>query len=356
MNYLKNVNLWGTVCDIGIEDGKFAFIGKTDEQGVDFGGAKILPGLVDMHSHGAIGDDADCADFERTARFYLENGTTTWYPTTTTVSFESIIRSCGAKTDFEGGANIPGFHLEGPFINKKYRGAQNDKFAKDPDFSLLEACPRAKIITVAPELDGAMEFIKKAADAGVVVCLGHTDADYDTCMKAFAAGAKSLTHTCNAMPGIHHRAPGPIAAGADAGAYAQVISDGHHLHPSIVRLLVKLYGTDRVMLISDSVSSAKMPDGEYGLGGRGIYIKDGIIRTLDTNVLAGSSFTLYECVTSAISFGIPERDAFKMAAETPSKLMGLNKGKIEVGYDADFIIADENYKIINTAAMGRLCK
>ena len=201
-----------------------------------------------------------------------------------------------------------------------------------------------------------MEFIKEATARGVVVCLGHTDADYDTCMKAFAAGAKSLTHTCNAMPGIHHRAPGPIAAGADAGAYAQVISDGHHLHPSVVRLLVKLYGTDRVMLISDSVSSAKMPDGEYGLGGRGIFIKDGIIRTLDTGVLAGSSFTLYDCVKSAISFGISERDAFKMAAETPAELMGLNKGKIEVGYDADFIIAGENYEIINVAAMGRFCK
>ena len=356
MNYIKNVNLWGEITDIGIEDGKIAFIGKTDEAGRDFGGAKVLPGLVDMHSHGAKGIDADKADFEMTSRFYLENGTTTWYPTTTTVSFESIINSCSAKTDFEGGANIPGFHLEGPFINKKYRGAQNDAFAKDPDFALLEACPRAKIITIAPELDGAIEFIKKATAAGVVVCIGHTDADYDTCMRAFEAGAKSLTHTCNAMPGIHHRAPGPIAAGADAGAYAQVISDGHHLHPSIVRMLVKLYGTDRVMLISDSVESAKMPDGEYSLGGRGIFIKDGIIRTLDTGVLAGSSFTLYDCVVSAISFGIPERDAFKMASETPANLMGLKKGKIEVGYDADLIIADKDYNIITVAAMGRFCK
>ena len=356
MEYIKNLNLWGEIVDIGIEDGKFAFIGKTENEGRDFGGAKIFPGLVDMHSHGAKGVDANAAELKMLSRFYLENGTTTWYPTTSTVGFDTLIAACATDTDFEGGANIPGFHLEGPFINKKYRGAQNDKYAVDPDFALIEACPKAKIITVAPELDGAIEFIKKASAAGVVVCLGHTDADYDTCMEAFKAGAKSLTHTCNAMPSIHHRNPGPIPAGADAGAFAQVISDGYHLHPSIVRMLVKLYGTDRVMLISDSVSSAKMPDGEYGLGGRGIFIKDGIIRTLDTGVLAGSSFTLYECVKSAISFGIPERDAFKMAAETPSNLLGLNKGKIEVGFDADFIIADENYNIINTAAMGKFCK
>ncbi len=355
MQYIKNVNLWGENLDIGIEDGKIAFIGKTDEAGRDFGGARVFPGLIDIHSHGAIGKDTMYADLEALSRFYLEHGTTTWYPTTMTVAREDIVRATSARTDFEGGACIPGFHLEGPFINKKYKGAQNEKYVIAPDFSLIEACPRAKLVTVAPEIEGAEEFIKKARAAGLVVCLGHTDADYDTAMRAFEAGANCLTHTYNVMPGIHHRAPGPIAAGADAGAYAQLIADGKHVHPAAVRLLVKLYGTDRVALISDSVEAAKMPDGRYTLGGLDIELVDGTIRTLD-GALAGSSSTLYDCVLSAISFGIPERDAFKMASETPARLMGLNKGKIEVGYDADLIIADEKYNVITVAVSGKFCK
>ena len=355
MKYIKNVNLWGEITDVGIENGKFAFVGKCDEDGIDFKGARIFPGLIDIHSHGAIGIDTMYADFERLARFYLENGTTTWYPTTMTMPFVDIMKSAGANTLFAGGANIPGFHLEGPFINVKYKGAQNPAYVHDPDFSLVELCPTAKLITIAPELDGAEEFIKKATDSGLVVCLGHTDADYDTAMKAFAAGANCLTHTYNAMPGIHHRNPGPIAAGADAGAYAQLISDGRHVHPSAVRLLVKLYGPDRVVLISDSVEAAKMPDGQYKLGGLDVVVKEGTVRTLE-GALAGSSSTLLDCVKCAISFGISERDAFKMATETPATLMGLNKGKIEAGFDADFIITDENYNLITSAAMGNLCK
>ncbi len=352
MNYIKNVNLWGELVDIGTEDGKIAFIGKTDEAGRDFGGANIFPGLIDIHSHGAIKRDTMYAEFEELSRFYLENGTTTWYPTTMTMPTEDIIKAAGAKTDFEAGANIPGFHLEGPFINAKYKGAQNEKFITPPDISLLDACPCAKIITIAPECDGAEEFIKEAAKRGVIVCLGHTDADYDCSAAAFAAGANCLTHTYNAMPGIHHRSPGPIAAGADAGAYAQLISDGKHIHPAAVRLLVKLYGTDRVVLISDSMEATGMPDGNYTLGSLPICVKDGTARTAD-GALAGSTSTLLDCVKCAISFGISERDAFKMATETPAALMGLNKGKIEVGFDADFIITDENYELITACAMGK---
>ncbi len=355
MQYIKNVDLFGELTDIGFENGKITHIGKCGKTGRDFGGAKIFPGLIDIHSHGAIGIDTMYADFEKLARFYLENGTTTWYPTTMTMPFGDIMRSTRAKTVFEGGANIPGFHLEGPFINVKYKGAQNPAYVHELDFSLVEACPTAKLITIAPELEGAEEFIKKAKDAGVVVCLGHTDADYDTAMKAFAAGADCLTHTYNVMPGIHHRNPGPIAAGADAGAYAQLISDGKHVHPSAVRLLVKLYGPDRIVLISDSVEAAKMPDGEYKLGGLDVVVNEGTVRTRE-GALAGSSSTLLDCVRCAISFGIPEADAFKMASETPARLMGLNKGKIEVGYDADFIITDENYNLITAAAMGNFCK
>lgn len=355
MIYLKNLDLFGESVDIGIKEGKIAFVGKTDEEGRDFGGARVFPGLIDIHSHGAHGVDTMDADLEQLSKFYLENGTTTWYPTTMTMSEESIVKAANVKTDFDGGANIPGFHLEGPFINVKYKGAQNPDFIETPDKALVESCPRARIVTVAPEVDGALDFIKWASGKGLVVALGHTDADYDTAIDAFEAGAKSLTHTYNAMPGIHHRKPGPIAAGADAGAYAQLISDGKHVHPSAVRLLYKLYGPEHITLISDSIEATGMEDGQYDLGGLDVVVKDKTARTLD-GALAGSTSTLFECVKCAISFGIPERDAFMMASETPAKLMGLNKGKIEVGFDADLLITDENYNIITAAAMGRFCK
>ena len=350
MKYIKNVLLNGNPCDIGVENGKFAKILPHDakREGKDFGGAKILPGLIDIHSHGCIGLDTSTGGIAEMADWQLSHGTTTWYPTTMTVSAEDIIAATRQNIDLGHGANIPGFHLEGPFINQKYKGAQNPAHVLIPSQELFEACSNVKLITVAPEIEGAIDFIKNCP---CVVAIGHTDCDYDTAMEAFAAGAKSLTHTYNCMNGIHHRNPGPIPAGMDSGAYAQLICDGKHIHEAAVRTLYKMYGADRITLISDSVSPTGVGDGEYDLGGLPIIIKDGTARTLGGN-LAGSTTTLFECVKKAISFGIPESDAVKMATETPARLMGLNKGKIEVGYDADFILVDEDWKLISAVARG----
>ena len=155
------------------------------------------------------------------------------------------------------------------------------------------------------------------------------------------------------MPGLHHRDPGPIPAGAECGAYAELICDGIHVHPAMVRLLIGLYGTDRVVLISDSVEATGLSDGSYTLGGQDIVVKDGVARTLGGN-LAGSTSTLFDCVKCAISFGIPKCDAVKMASATPALMMGLNKGKIEVGYDADFIIVDNEFNLIRAIARGEV--
>ena len=351
MKLIKNVRLYGNLCDIAIEDGKIVEIGKIDGEGEDFGGAKIYPGLIDTHSHGCIGHDTCEADLHEMAKHYLKNGTTTWYPTTMTVSEEEIIAATKAECDFPDGANIPGFHLEGPFINVALKGAQNEKYVIPPTHELLAKCDKVKKISVAPEVEGCIDFIK---ECGLVVALGHTDCDYDTARAAFDAGARSLTHTFNVMPPIHHRAPGPIPAGADDGrVFAQLISDGKHVHPAVVRMLVKLYGTDRVVLISDSVEATGLPDGNYTLGGQDIIVKDRTARTLGGN-LAGSTSTLFECVKCAIEFGIPKADAVKMASETPAKMMGLNKGKIEVGYDADLIIVDGNFNLIRAIARGEV--
>ena len=347
---IKNVRLYGKVTDITVIDGKIASIDKTEEAGVDFGGAKIYPGLIDLHCHGYIGQDTMEGGLPEMSDFQLSRGTTTWYPTTMTMSEEDIIAACDRDINFGHGANIPGFHMEGPFINVKYKGAMNEKYVIPPSMELFNKCKNIKRVTIAPETEGALEFIKECP---AQVSIGHTDADYDTVMRAFEAGATSLTHTYNVMPGIHHRAPGPIPAGADAGAYAELISDGVHVHPASVRLLVKLYGTEKIILVSDAIRATGLGDGEYNFGGQRINVSKGQARTEGGN-LAGSTSTLFDCVKCAISFGIPEESAVRMASENPARLMGLNKGKIEVGYDADFIIVDDSFNLIRAIARGEI--
>ena len=348
MKLIKNVKSKGQLVDIAVEDGRIAGIGSFEGDGVDFGGARIFPGLIDTHSHGCIGKDTMDAELAEMSEHYLKNGTTTWYPTTMTVSEEDIIRATSVDLTKVGGANIPGFHLEGPFINAKYKGAQNERYVIPPTMELIKKCKKVKKITLAPESEGAIDFIKECS---AVVSIGHSTCDYDTAIAAFEAGARCLTHTYNCMSPMHHRAPGPIPAGAECGAYAEVICDGVHIHPAMIRLLVKLYGKERIILISDSVRAAGMPDGVYELGGLPITVKDGKAFTEGGN-LAGSTATLFYCVKKAIEFGIPEDDAIMMATENPARLMGLNKGKLEVGYDADFIIVDEDFNLITSIARG----
>ncbi len=347
---IKNVNLYGKITDITVSDGKIVSIDKTDETGTNFGGCKIYPGLIDLHGHGYIGNDTMDGGLPVMADYQLANGTTTWYPTTMTMSEEDIIAACEGDINFGHGANIPGFHMEGPFINVKYKGAQNEKYVIAPTMELFNKCKNVKRITVAPEVEGALEFIKACP---AQVSIGHTDTDYDTARAAFLAGATSLTHTYNVMPGIHHRAPGPIPAGAECGAYAELISDGVHVHPAAVRMLIKLYGEDKTVLISDAMRATGLGDGTYDFGGQKITVTEGRAYTEGGN-LAGSTSTLFNCVKCAISFGIPEETAVKMASENPARLMGLNKGKIEVGYDADFIIVDKNFNLVRAIARGEV--
>lgn len=350
MKILKNVRLNGRLTDVTVENGKITSTEKTGADGVDFGGNKIYPGLIDLHIHGCIGRDTMDGELEEMSDWLLSRGTTTWYPTTMSMSLEDTVKATGARTDFGHGANIPGFHMEGPFINKKYKGAMNEKYIIPPSMEFFSACKNVKRITIAPELEGSLDFIR-ACPAEVSV--GHTDADYETVRAALAAGAKSLTHTYNVMPGIHHRAPGPIGALSDSeSAFGELICDGKHIHPSAVRMLVKILGTDRVILISDSMRATGLGDGEYEFGGQTMIVKNGTALTLD-NHLAGSTSTLFDCVKKAIEFGIPEADAVKMATENPARLMGLSKGKIEVGYDADFIIVDEGFNLVAAIAGGR---
>lgn len=354
MFFLKNATVYGRIYDIGIENGKIAFIGKTDADGYDLGGMRAYPGLVDIHSHGCIGyDTMDAEDHLcEMAEFQLGNGTTTWYPTTMTMPFDDIERAVTRKTDFENGASIPGFHMEGPFINPKHKGAQSERHIFKPDYSKIQDLDKVKLITIAPELPGSRHFIEKCK---AIVCLGHSDADYDTAAGAFRAGVKCLTHTFNAMPGIHHRAPGPIAAAFDTdGVYAQIIADGKHIHESVLRMIIRLLGEERVVLISDSMRATGMEDGVYTLGGETVYVKNKTARCEDGR-LAGSTSTLLDCVRYLASHGIECDSAFRMASEVPAGMMGINKGKIEIGYDADIIIVDDSLNLVKVIKNGTFC-
>lgn len=337
----KNVNIYGEIKDIRIENGKFCEIGKIEKNGIDLDGQAVIPGLIDIHTHGAMGiDTMDGKDIDKISEYLLENGITSWLPTTMTMDIKDIKRITDTLPSTKG-AKILGYHMEGPYISKKRKGAQNEKYIKNPDIAEFEGLKNIKMVTLAPELSGAMEFIQKCS---AVVSIGHTDCDYETTVEAIKRGAKCLTHTFNAMPPLHHRNPGPVGAAIDENIYVQVICDGLHIHKSVIKMLYRTFGADRMILISDSMRATGLSDGEYELGGQMIDVKNGIARTKD-GALAGSTSNLLTCVKKAIEFGIPKADAIKMASETPAKLLGIKKGKIEVGYDADFVITDDKLNI-----------
>ena len=356
MLILKNVMLRGEITDIVIDGSLISSIGRTDESGIDCTGLSVYPGLIDTHSHGVLGLDASdgTCDLEAMALYELDHGITTWYPSTVTISIDELESLTNRDLAKIKGANIPGFHMEGPFINEALKGAQNGEYCIHASMDLFDRCNKnglVKKITVAPETDGALDFIEKCP---AVVSLGHMTADYDTCTEAFKRGATCLTHTYNCMPGIHHRKPGPIGAGSDfPGVYAELIADGIHIHPSAIRMLVKIFGEDRIVLISDSVRPTGLGDGEYELGGIMTTVKDGVARTPEGN-LAGSTANLFDCVKKMIEFGYSPETAVKMASDNPARLMGLNKGKVVPGYDADLILVDGSFNLKFTVLGGEV--
>lgn len=346
---LKNALINDTVTDIIIESGKIADVCKTELHGIDLNGSRVIPGLIDIHAHGCVGHDTMDGEFSEMSQYLARNGTTSWYPTTMTAPFSRINKITASKLP-ESGANIPGFHLEGPYISKKYKGAQNEIYIKNPDIHDVENTERVKLITLAPELDGSVEFIKSI---NAVVCIGHTDADYETAVKAAHAGCRCLTHTFNAMPPFHHREPSVIGAAITEDMYVQVICDGLHIHRAAILALYRIFGKDRMILISDSMRATGMPDGQYEFGGQNIIVKDHIART-EYGAIAGSTSTLMTCVKKAVEFGIPFDDAVYMASQTPAELMGINKGRIEKGFDADLLVVDSKLNISHVIINGEI--
>ena len=351
---IYNAEINGELKTVKLKGGSIVSVEPDTGRGdIDAGGNLLLPGLIDVHTHGCIGMDTMDADFEPMCRFYAEHGTTSFLPTTMTMGYDALERVTEAKTDFPG-AEILGFHFEGPYISEKHKGAQNPAYIKKPSAKEFSRFKNVKMVTIAPESEGSAEFIK-AVTPECIVSIGHTDCTYETALEAIENGASCLTHTYNAMPPFHHRNPGPIGAAFERHIYAQIICDGFHISKPVVLATYKMFGADRMLLISDSIRSAGLPDGEYESGGLKVFLKDGAARLAD-GTIAGSSATLLDCVKKAVEFGIPLDDAVRMASRTPAELLGVKKGRIEPGYDADLLITDRKLNIKTVITAGKVFK
>ena len=316
----------------------------------DAAGGYVLPGLVDIHTHGAVGQDfsdGDAQGLQPMADYYAAHGVTSVLATTMTLGEEELTGAMHTIRDFRraGGAKLAGVHLEGPFLSYDRRGAQAAEYLHRPDPDLFDRLNAAsgglvRLVTVACEEEGAMDFIRRVSRV-CTVSLGHTSADYDTAMNAFAAGACHATHLYNCMPPLHHRQPGVIGAALDAGASVELISDGLHIHPSVVRATYAMFG-ERLNLVSDSLRCAGMPDGDYELGGQPIQVRGGKATLRGTDTLAGSAISLLDGVRKAVEFGIPLADAAYAASTAPAQAAGLaDVGAVETGKCADLIVLDQ---------------
>lgn len=329
-------------------------------------GCYVIPGLTDLHFHGCRGadfSDGDPDGLRTMAQYELSQGITQICPAGMTLDAPQLKKICQVaaqhKKSNAPGAELVGVNLEGPFLSDAKKGAQNGAWLRNPDPELLlelhkESDGLVRIVSVAPELPGAIEFIEKVKDT-VRVSVAHTACDYDQAMAAFQAGARQVTHLFNAMNGFAHRQPGVVGAAADSDCMVELICDGVHIHPSVVRAVFKLFGPDRVILISDSLRAAGMPDGQYTLGGQDVTVH-GPRATLADGTLAGSVSNLMQCVRTAVSFGVPLRDAVKAAAWNSARALGIDSwaGSLEPGKAANVVILEPDLTLRCVLLRGQL--
>ncbi|MCR5088963.1 MAG: N-acetylglucosamine-6-phosphate deacetylase [Oscillospiraceae bacterium] len=351
-----------------VEDGVFREVfGRETEDARDLGGARVIPGLIDIHTHGNSGadfSDGDAAGLLRMLRYYAKNGITSCAPTSLTLPYETLAGAFATARKLADGrpedaAAVRGINMEGPFFNEKKKGAQNAAYLRLPDYEafreLNEGCGGLiRIADVAPELEGALDFIRKAS-RDCTVSIAHTDTDYEHARAGIEAGATQLTHLFNAMPGIHHRKPGPIVAAAeDERVSAELIGDGLHVDPACVRFAFRVFGPERIVLISDSLRCCGMPDGEIDMGGQKAWLKNGVARLAD-GTIAGSATNVYECMQRVVSFGIPKEDAVRAATWNAARQLGCldRVGSIADGKQADFVICDEELNRLEVRIAGK---
>lgn len=359
-----------------VREGRIAFVAPFNRRRlpegakvIDASGKIVLPGFVDVHVHGARGYDVMDGTYDaidRISRFLARTGVTAFLPTTVSAPQERMLASARAVRESTergvGGARPLGLHMEGPYINPERRGAQNVEHIRPPSIEevqeVLRACgDRLRMVTLAPEMSGAMALISFLKERGIIPSMGHTNATFREAMAGFQKGVRHAAHVFNAMRGFHHREPGALGAILIRDdVTVELIADWVHVHPVSIRLLLRLKGSDRVVLITDSIRAAGMPDGTYELGGLEVIVRDGICR-LKTGSLAGSTLTLNKAVGNVTKrLGLPLSESVKMATVNPARLLEIDdrKGSLEPGKDADIVVADRDMNISMTIVQGRI--
>ncbi|MBL0388624.1 N-acetylglucosamine-6-phosphate deacetylase [Tumebacillus sp. ITR2] len=354
------------------EDGRFTYVGPLRDGDVPdavYETGILVPGYLDLHVHGVHGSDVmdgSLEALETISRGLATYGVTGFLATTLTGDLEhllSVLRTCAEFARREPvGASLLGVHLEGPWINLRYKGAQNESHVIRPLLRDAQRLVEAgqgllKLVTLAPEHPEAAEVIAYLSEQGVRVSVGHSDATFDEVTSAMAHGLQHVTHCCNAMRGLHHREPGVVGAALyHDDLTTELIADGVHVHPAVMNILYKVKGQERLVLVSDGMRAVGMADGEYDLGGQNVYMVGGEARLVD-GTLAGSTLTLDRAVRNMVELGhAPLEKAVAMASTTPAAVLGLQgrKGALAVGYDADFVWLDEARQARATYIAGEL--
>ncbi len=357
---------------IAIEDGKLRLLPPdADVSGeiYDAAGKKIVPGFIDIHTHGAVGVDVNGAtadDLEKIGKFFAKNGTTAFLASVLTDTEEQT-RWCidqykAWRDSKRSGAELLGVHLEGPFLASAYKGAMPEHLLRTGDAELLRSYQEQaeggiRYLTVSPEVEGVIDLIPAARELGIVTAIGHSGADYDTAMSAIAAGAAAGTHVFNAMQLLHQHRPAILGAVLESDIYCEAICDGRHLHPGIVRLMLKVKGLDRVAAITDSIMAAGLPDGNYHLGVNEVVVEDGDAKLASDGTRAGSTLTQDAALKNLLAFtGRPLKDILPLLTENPAKLIGVfdRKGSIADGKDADLAVLDEGSNVVDVFVRGEV--
>ena len=333
----------------------------------DAAGRRIVPGFIDIHTHGAVGVDingASAEDLEKIGKFFAKNGTTSWLASILTDTEEQTSRAISQCIEYQAsagkGAQLLGIHLEGPFLASEFKGAMPEHLLKKGSADLAASYQRQangniRYITVSPEVEGVLELIPRLRELGIVVAMGHSGADYDTAMAAIQAGTAACTHTFNAMAPLHQHRPAIIGAALESDVYCEMICDGLHLHPAIVRLLWKTKGPQRLVAITDSIMAAGLPDGNYHLGVNQVVVEKGDAKLASDGTRAGSTLTQDRALRNLLSFtGLSLEEIRPVLTENPAKLIGVydRKGSIEDGKDADLVVLDEQNQVADVFLQG----
>lgn len=359
---IKNERIYGFVAKHEIPEGANCY---------DAEGKYIVPGFIDVHTHGAVNVDVNSAtaeDLEKISRYFATQGTTAWLGSILTDSKEQTLWCINQynehKTMVHSGAELIGIHLEGPFLAPEYKGAMPEHLLRVADMELLREYQEAaggdiRYITVSPEVAGVIENTQKMVELGMVVAIGHSGADYDQAMRCIYHGATAATHTFNAMKLMHQHHPAVSGAVLESDVYCEAICDGRHLHPAMVRLLIKIKGLDKVVAVSDSIMATGLQDGNYKLGVNDIMVIDGDARLTVGGTRAGSTLTTGKALRNLLEFtGRPLVEIIDLLTKNPAMMLGIyeERGSIDLNKLADLVILDETYEIVDTFVRGQRIK